>query len=401
MSAVELRDCIEELLSFTLQSYVNDTLEFDLRLSKCFCSQLLSPEPSDQFPLPPDFNESLEGVPLYPLYKRLALALLESMTSGTFHRTYNKMTLISVEESLKQKESEWQKLILEKASEIVNILRTVDFELDVQEPFFSQLKDGKKTIEGRCAVGKYTRIGSGTLLLLNKCIVLQVQVPMCVQIYRKFYTEEKERLNGVLAISISKAALQPCISMASMFSALNYEGLQGLLGLTSTKGTIESALPPPRSILFSSFMLPHKPVVTSSTLTHGARALAKHVHRSSDKFWGAFVGSDSNKNKLALDVIIHLVTNCCWLNVHIVPPHGEVFEIRVADGYGARWSKDGSQVNEVSLFMESPLQIHWEATCRILRYLKVYWIFGAIYGRRSLNGMGALNLVRAMLSAIF
>ncbi|XP_048332696.2 uncharacterized protein LOC107422004 isoform X5 [Ziziphus jujuba] len=384
MSAVELRDCIEELLSFTLQSYVNDTLEFDLRLSKCFCSQLLSPEPSDQFPLPPDFNESLEGVPLYPLYKRLALALLESMTSGTFHRTYNKMTLISVEESLKQKESEWQKLILEKASEIVNILRTVDFELDVQEPFFSQLKELDQEL-----------YFSSTNVL---CFKFRCQ---CVQIYRKFYTEEKERLNGVLAISISKAALQPCISMASMFSALNYEGLQGLLGLTSTKGTIESALPPPRSILFSSFMLPHKPVVTSSTLTHGARALAKHVHRSSDKFWGAFVGSDSNKNKLALDVIIHLVTNCCWLNVHIVPPHGEVFEIRVADGYGARWSKDGSQVNEVSLFMESPLQIHWEATCRILRYLKVYWIFGAIYGRRSLNGMGALNLVRAMLSAIF
>ncbi|XP_048332695.2 uncharacterized protein LOC107422004 isoform X3 [Ziziphus jujuba] len=387
MSAVELRDCIEELLSFTLQSYVNDTLEFDLRLSKCFCSQLLSPEPSDQFPLPPDFNESLEGVPLYPLYKRLALALLESMTSGTFHRTYNKMTLISVEESLKQKESEWQKLILEKASEIVNILRTVDFELDVQEPFFSQLKDGKKTIEGRCAVGKYTRIGSGTLLLLNKCIVLQVQgvhwypsfsnmleaeslgkvlpgvksVEDGVQIYRKFYTEEKERLNGVLAISISKAALQPCISMASMFSALNYEGLQGLLGLTSTKGTIESALPPPRSILFSSFMLPHKPVVTSSTLTHGARALAKHVHRSSDKFWGAFVGSDSNKNKLALDVIIHLVTNCCWLNVHIVPPHGEVFEIRVADGYGARWSKDGSQfIGFLEPYMEDGHSMGWE-----------------------------------------
>ncbi|XP_060671478.1 uncharacterized protein LOC107422004 isoform X4 [Ziziphus jujuba] len=385
MSAVELRDCIEELLSFTLQSYVNDTLEFDLRLSKCFCSQLLSPEPSDQFPLPPDFNESLEGVPLYPLYKRLALALLESMTSGTFHRTYNKMTLISVEESLKQKESEWQKLILEKASEIVNILRTVDFELDVQEPFFSQLKELDQEL-----------YFSSTNVLCFK-----FRVSTGVQIYRKFYTEEKERLNGVLAISISKAALQPCISMASMFSALNYEGLQGLLGLTSTKGTIESALPPPRSILFSSFMLPHKPVVTSSTLTHGARALAKHVHRSSDKFWGAFVGSDSNKNKLALDVIIHLVTNCCWLNVHIVPPHGEVFEIRVADGYGARWSKDGSQVNEVSLFMESPLQIHWEATCRILRYLKVYWIFGAIYGRRSLNGMGALNLVRAMLSAIF
>lgn len=29
--------------------------------------------------------------------------------------------------------------------------------------------------------------------------------------------------------------------------------------------------------------------------------------------------------------------------MHIVPPHGVVFEIRDANGYGARWSKDGSK----------------------------------------------------------
>lgn len=54
---------------------------------------------------------------------------------------------------------------------------------------------------------------------------------------------------------------------------------------------------------------------------------------------------DSNKNRLALDVISRLMTHCCWLNVHIVQPHGVVFEIRVAKGYGARWSKDGSKVS--------------------------------------------------------
>lgn len=37
-----------------------------------------------------------------------------------------------------------------------------------------------------------------------------------VQIYRKFYTEEKERSNGVLAICVSKLPLQPYISLASM-----------------------------------------------------------------------------------------------------------------------------------------------------------------------------------------
>lgn len=83
--------------------------------------------------------------------------------------------------------------------------------------------------------------------------------------------------------------------------------------------------------------------VESCTLTDGARALAKHVNRSSQKFWGNFDGSDSNKNQLAMDVITRVIANCCWLNMHIVPPHGAVFEIRVADGYGARWSQDGTK----------------------------------------------------------
>lgn len=37
-----------------------------------------------------------------------------------------------------------------------------------------------------------------------------------VQIYRKFYTEEKERSNGVLAICVSKFPHQPYISLARM-----------------------------------------------------------------------------------------------------------------------------------------------------------------------------------------
>lgn len=54
---------------------------------------------------------------------------------------------------------------------------------------------------------------------------------------------------------------------------------------------------------------------------------------------------DSDKNNLAMGVIMDLITNSCWLNVYIVQPHGAVFEIRVEEGYGARWSKDGTKVN--------------------------------------------------------
>ncbi|XP_073048720.1 uncharacterized protein [Primulina eburnea] len=47
------------------------------------------------------------------------------------------------------------------------------------------------------------------------------------------------------------------------------------------------------------------------------------------------------KNRLSLDIISCLLTRCTWPNIHIVPPHGIVLEIRIAEGYGTRWSEDG------------------------------------------------------------
>lgn len=271
--------------------------------------------------------------------------------------------------SLKQKEEEWASLIREKGSHLLDVLKSVDFELHVQEPYFSLLRNGQKTVEGRCAVGHYNKIESGALILINKCLVLQVQdvrhyhsfremleaeslkevlpgvdtTEEGVQVYRKFYSEEKERSNGVLAISVKKLVSQPSIDLSSMLSELSYAGVQRLLGFIYTAGTVSEALPPPTSSLISSFLLPHNPNAKGCTLTDGARALSKHVNRSSDKYWGSFSGSDSDKNRNALDVIRNLITCSCWMNIHIVPPHGVVFEIRVANGYGARWSKDGSK----------------------------------------------------------
>nr|GMD90854.1 Zinc finger protein like [Ipomoea batatas] len=123
-------------------------------------------------------------------------------------------------------------------------MNTVDFELHVQEPFFSHLRSGEKTIEGRCALGDYNKIEAGASILFNKCLVLQVQdvhhyasfremleaEPLSkvlpgiksteegVQVYRNFYSEEKERSNGVLAICVTKPVSQPYLSMASIIS---------------------------------------------------------------------------------------------------------------------------------------------------------------------------------------
>ncbi|GJU14614.1 putative ASCH domain, PUA-like superfamily protein [Tanacetum coccineum] len=321
--------------------------------------------------MPAFYNtDRFEGVPSYPLYKYLASALCESISSGSVPRMCADMPMISEDPLVKQKEDEWNKIIHEKGSDLIKMLEAVEFELHVQEPFFSQLKDGQKTVEGRCAGGDYNRIESGSMLLFNKCLLLQVQdvhpyasfsdmlaaegltkvlpgvetIKEGTQIYRNFYSEEKEMSNGVLGIHLAQPISQLHDPLATILAVLSYDGIQRLLGIAHTVGTIPDALPLPKSALLSAFSLPHNPDVKSSVLNDGARALAKHVNRSNGKFWGSFTGNESQKNILALKVISHLISHCCWLNVHVVPPHGAVFEIRVQDGYGARWSLNTTKV---------------------------------------------------------
>ncbi|KNA11423.1 hypothetical protein SOVF_135400 isoform B [Spinacia oleracea] len=286
VSAVQLNDCLEDLLNFVLQSSINGTLDFNLALSADFCSGLLKHDDHHHHNITsPTSNDISEGVPPYPLYKRFASALQQWIISGSFFSTSeNVPELLCEDESLKEIKYKWNELVSQKGSELVYMLKSIKFELHVQEPYFSQLKDGMKTVEGRCAVGNYNRIQSGDLIFFNKCLMLEVQdvryyssfvemleaetletvlpgVPTIEegeQIYRKFYTKEKEQSNGVLAICVGRPATQPHIVLSDILSGLGYRGIQSLLGLKHTVGTIPEALPPPISTLYSSFALPHK-----------------------------------------------------------------------------------------------------------------------------------------------
>ncbi|KAJ6741266.1 RNA-BINDING ASCH DOMAIN PROTEIN [Salix purpurea] len=231
------------------------------------------------------------------------------------------MVFSDKDSDLKQKEENWNQLIKEKGLELIN-------------------NSARKWVNVCCGISYLAcfavRIEPGDLILVNKILVLKGEdvhryasfskmlqaeslekvlpgvktVEEGVEIYRKFYTEEKEMSIGVLAVCVSKLAAQSYLSLAS--------------------------------ILF----------IKGSTLTHGARALAKHAERSGDRYWGILGGNDSTKNRLAMNVISHLIASCRWSNIHVVPQHGAVFEIRVADGYGACWSMDGTKAVEVPISKE-------------------------------------------------
>ncbi|CAM6126800.1 unnamed protein product [Calypogeia fissa] len=320
----------------------------------------------------------LEGVPSYPLYKHLARALNEWILTGAFPRTMEPMPGITENEEQKMKIDNWSPKVLELGSSLLELGQRVGFLLHVQEPYFSQLKAGTKTVEGRCASGAYNKIGAGDSLLFNQSLLLKVEdvkrystfqqmleveglsvvlpgvasIDEGVQVYRAFYSEAREQA-GVLGIHVCCPSdlRQPFELLYDLLNEINVEGVRALLGMRTTMGSIEDALPPPTSALLSSFLSLQHEVIPGSKLTVGARALAKHVHRSSDGWWGVFTGTEPAKNDLAFKIIRKMMEQAIWLNVHIVPV--PVFEVRVRDGYGARWLADGSQFRG---FLEPPME---------------------------------------------
>lgn len=110
-------------------------------------------------------------------------------------------------------------------------------DINVSPQWFSQIKNGKKKVEGRLHKGKFAALKKGHFLIITKddqkhedtivCIITNlVKYPSFqsylvqeglsntlpgvktiddgIQIYRNFYSEEKEKENGVLAIHFHK-----------------------------------------------------------------------------------------------------------------------------------------------------------------------------------------------------
>ncbi|KAJ3201598.1 hypothetical protein HK099_002195 [Clydaea vesicula] len=86
----------------------------------------------------------------------------------------------------------------------------------------------------------------------------------------------------------------------------------------------------------------------NSNLSVGARALTKHfVRKTKDKkvksvnekhqFWQEPIGSEKNKNLIALQHLEYFLTNSTWKNLHIITNQTTVFEMRVKEMYGMRW----------------------------------------------------------------
>jgi hypothetical protein len=132
-----------------------------------------------------------------------------------------------------------------------------------------------------------------------------------------------------------------------------------LQGLRCTVGTsIQS--PPPWEILISAFERPWHP---KDSLTIGARALSKHIHRSKNGWYGVleseYTGTTAQKNLVAKKLLDKLIENSIWFNVHSLPHSVVVFEIRVQQGFGCRWAVEGEFRGFLEPMMKDGHQNRW------------------------------------------
>ena len=123
---------------------------------------------------------------------------------------------------------------------------------------------------------------------------------------------------------------------------IGVDGLLLLLGQRRTPATLTDTrgIPPTTDELLASATARFNP---HDELTVAARALAKHAHRSPDRFWGEVSGPTAVRNAQAIEVLTRVLTGRTWWNVFGHFAHDTVFEARLPTGHGARWGHDGTE----------------------------------------------------------
>jgi hypothetical protein len=104
----------------------------------------------------------------------------------------------------------------------------------------------------------------------------------------KHWLQSKRDKALILVNAITRTPHAALVLIDSLFRVLGHRGVQQLLGLRTTKGTVDTSLPPSALALLCAFEATHAESNSASAaaMTVGARAWTKHCHRSADGWWG-------------------------------------------------------------------------------------------------------------------
>ncbi|MFC0780054.1 hypothetical protein [Flavobacterium sp. HJSW_4] len=129
-------------------------------------------------------------------------------------------------------------------------------------------------------------------------------------------------------------------SLIQTFQETPFENVLLILGqrLTSASQRDENGIPPAKEILLESCFEPF-----NKEISIAARAWEKHVGRKKDSIFGEIKGNTIQKKEKVEELIYYIISYKTWWNIFYHYKHGLVYEIRVQNGQGLRWSADGKK----------------------------------------------------------
>lgn len=176
--------------------------------------------------------------------------------------------------------------------------------------------------------------------------------------------KEIESLNNKMLIILNTKFENLSDKLQFTITLIQERGILTLLGIRKTNGSENNFSPPHITELIKQFELVNYDEISFNEklsknkhlkppiLTVGGRALCKHSHRCSNKFWPIANGSDEKKNNEAKKILNIFFTKCIWINIHGLPHNNAIIELRLSEGYGVRWLIGG----DFRGFVEPPLK---------------------------------------------
>jgi hypothetical protein len=130
------------------------------------------------------------------------------------------------------------------------------------------------------------------------------------------------------------------LGIINMFEKTPFGIILLILGQRLTPASVrdETGIPPAKEILLESCLQPFNSETTIVT-----RAWEKHVGRKKDSIFGEIKGNTQQKQETVEKLIDYIILNKTWWNVFHHYKHEIVYEIRIPNGQGMRWSGDGKK----------------------------------------------------------
>lgn len=186
----------------------------------------------------------------------------------------------------------------------------------------------------------WSKLKEEHLWLLSKNIALWLSQEVPQQLPPHF---SEEILVDTLSLRTQLRRIQPqndrLSAWVAFFEKLSLKEFWILMGQRLTSASIhdERALPPSPHLLVQSAFKAY-----NSETTVAVRAWEKHVGRYPNSILGTIQGNQKDKEQKVRTLFTYIWEQQTWWNVFYHYKHQYVYEIRVSNGQGLRWNKDGT-----------------------------------------------------------